>query len=204
MSKKEKKLTSEENVSEVNDKTVKRGKPTEEEIAQFKADFDKSIEEFNNTKWDISEKGTFAANDVAIFITDFMKKFALWSKNGWMGMLKMKEELDHELSEVTEETCLSLNYQALEFCSYMLANPGGVGYELAKEFENIAEKYAKIGIHIGKKVEEARKMLKDIQYKQEKYGAAIQGCYLEDLHIEEKPDLENNLGEIKVNPDIEK
>jgi hypothetical protein len=179
-------------------------KPTDEEKAQFKDDFEKAMEDFKNTKWDISEKGAFGANDVAMFLYDFMKRFAFWTKTGWMGMIKMNEELRkaQALAATEENTALALDYQALEFCAYMLSNPGSVGIDAANDFEKIADKFSKIGIVVGQKVEEARARLKDIQYLQEKWAAAEQGFFLSDLEPpkqdEEVPQVEGNTLEVDV------
>jgi len=157
-------------------------KPTPEEILAFKKDFDESLENFHATRWDLSEeKGAFASNDVGIFLLDFMKRFAFWTKTGWMGMIKMEEEIQAALKAVTDENPISLDYQGLEFCAYMLSNPGGVGLQLALDFEKIADKYAKVSMTVARQQEDARASLKDIAYKQEKYAAAEQGFYLAEL-----------------------
>jgi hypothetical protein len=171
-------------------KTV--NKPSDEETLQFKEEFEKSAEAFKEKKWEISEKGSFAANDVALFIIDYMKRFAFWTKTGWMGMIKMDEELRKAMALVTDDTPLQLDYQALEFCAYMLSNPGSVGLDAALEFEKIADKYSKIGIAIGEKVEEARAELKNLQYLQEKWAAAEQGFYLADLEPKEETNSEES------------
>jgi hypothetical protein len=186
-----------ENTKEVN-------KPTPEEAAQFKEEFEKSAEAFKTTKWEISEKGKFGANDVGMFIMDFMKKFAFWTKTGWMGMLKMTEELNKAMNLVDENTGLQLEYQALEFLAYMLSNPGNTGLDAAIEFEQIADKYSKIGIVIGTKLEEARKQLKDLQYLQEKWAAAEQGYYLAELEPKKEEKLEGNAVEIDISKKEEK
>ena len=165
-------------------------KPTPEEVEQFKNDFQDAVTEFNSKKWAISEPGSFGANDVGIFIKNFMDKYAFWSQTAWMGMIKMDEELDKALALVNDETALELNYQALEFCAYMLSNPGGIGVQLAREFELIADKYSKIGMVVGEKLEEARDELKNIQYLQERWAAGEQGFYLADL----EPPVEEELG----------
>lgn len=167
------------------------GKPTPEEVLQYKEEFEKAVKDFQEKRWDVSEKGAFNSNDTALFIQDFMKRFALWSKTGWMGMIKMDEELKKATKLISEETCLSLDYQALEFCAYMLSNPGCVGLDGAFEFEKIADKFSKVGILMGQKVEEARAELKNVQYLQEKYAASEQGFYLADLEpkVEEKEEV---------------
>ena len=98
-----------------------------------------------------------------------------------MGIIKMKEELDKFIKEVTNDKGLALDYQSLEFCAFMLYNTGGVGIDAAIEFEKIADKYSKLMIVVGQKVEEAREKLKAVQYLQEKWAAAAQGFYLADL-----------------------
>ena len=176
-------------------------KPTPEEIEQFKKDFQDAIEEFDDRKWEISDPGNFPANDVGIYLLNFMKKFAFWSKSEWMGMIKMEEEIKKAIVGANEETGFELKYQALEFCAYMLANPGGTGLKLAKEFEAQADKYAKIGIVVGTKIEEAREQLKDIQFLQDRYAAGEQGFYYEKEPTEGMPEdakpIEDVTAEIK-------
>jgi hypothetical protein len=175
-------------------------KPTPEEVIQFKKDFDKAMEDFREKKWEISEKGVFGANDVAMFLFDYIKRFGAWTKTGWMGILKMDEELKKALALVNEETGLSLDYQALEFCAYMLTNPGGIGIDSALEFEKIADKYAKIATVVGSKVEEARNELKHVQYLQEKWGAGEQGFALSELEPILNPEEEKKETEEEKNP----
>jgi len=188
-----------EEIKEVN-------KPTPEEVLQFRNEFEKAMEEFKNTKWEISEKGNFAANDMGLFIIDFMNNFAFWTKTGWIGILKMNEELRKALALVDENSGLQFDYQALEFCAFMLANPGGIGYNKALEFEKIAEKYSKIGILLGTKVEEARTQLKGVQYLQEKWAAAEQGFYLSELEPkdastgETPKESKEKIIQMKINP----
>lgn len=191
MTKKETKLKvvkAEENIGNMADEE-NTNKPTPEEIEQYKNEFQEALKAFSEEKWAISDKGNFAANDVGLFIEDFMNRFAFWSKNGWMGMIKMSEVLRQAMLSADEETPLLLDYQALEFCAYMLSNPSGIGLELALEFEKIADKFSKIGIVVGEKLEDARKKLKHVQYLQEKWAASEQGFYLADL--EKNADKEN-------------
>jgi hypothetical protein len=160
------------------------GKPTPEEVVKYKEEFEAAVKKFQETKWEISEKGNYAANVVGMFLMDYMKRFGFWTKTGWMGMIKMDEEIKKAMANANETTAFCLDYQALEFCAYMMSSPGGVGLPLALEFEKIADQYSKIGIVVGTKVEEARTKLKEVQYLQEKYAAAEQGFYLADLEPE--------------------
>lgn len=164
-------------------------KPTPEETADFKKQFDDAMENFAKKKWPVSDIGSFASNDVAMFLLEFLEKYCFWTKTGWMGVIKMEEELRKSMKEVTDETGLGLDYQALEFCGYMLMHPGGTGFKLAVEFEKQADKYAKIMKTVGEKVEEARAELKHAQYLQEQWAAAEQGFFLADL---EPPAEEDN------------
>ena len=206
MSKKEKqtpKLTVvKDNEQKGNDNAL--NKPTPEEVAQFKLEFENAMKEFSERRFEISEPGQFNANDTAIFLLDYLKKYSLWSKTGWMGVIKMKEELDHAMKLDNEKTGLGLDYQALEFCGYMLANPGGVGYDAAIEFEKIADKYSLIMMAVGKRVEEARELLRNVQYLQERWAAGEQGFYLADLEPKDNTPEESaevttgNVVEMKV------
>lgn len=167
-------------------------KPSPEETQQFKDEFDAAMKEFAETKFQISDASQFAANDTVMFLLDYMQKYALWSKTGWMGIIKMHDVLQEEIKKDNETSGLCLDYQALEFCGYMLMNPGAVGYEKAIEFEKIADKYSQIMVSVGKKVEEARAKLKKVQYLQEKWAAAEQGFYLADLEPKEEKSEEDS------------
>lgn len=171
------------------------GKPTTEEVAKFKAEFETAVKEFQETKFEISDKGNYAANVVGMFLQDYMKRFGFWTKTGWMGMIKMAEEVKKAMAGANETTGFCLDYQALEFCAYMMSSPGCVGLEMALEFEKIADQYSKIGIVVGTKVEEARVKLKEVQYLQEKYAAAEQGFYLSDL----EPKAEESEADAAIN-----
>lgn len=181
-------------------------KPTPEEIEQYKSEFQEALKIFTEERWAISDKGNFAANDVGLFIEDFMKRFAFWSKNGWMGMIKMAEVLRQAMLAATDEKGLEFDYQALEFCAYMLSNPGSVGLDAALEFEKIADKFSKIGMVVGEKLEDAREKLKNVQYLQEKWAAAEQGFYLADLEksAPEKEDEPISAGGNTVEIDLTK
>lgn len=191
-------------VKDGEEQTKEINKPTPEETEQFKNDFEKGLEDFKDARWEVSDKGNFAANDVAIFLMDFMKKFAFWTKTGWMGLIKMEEELKKSQAAVTEDTALMFDYQMLEFAAYMLTNPGNIGLETAYEFEKIADKYSKIATVIGEKVEAARNELKNVQYLQEKWAAAEQGFYLSELESSVQEELEQkdgNLGNMEISCD---
>jgi len=162
-------------------KENKEGKPTPEEVKQFKEEFEQAMKAFVEKRWSVSDPGSFAANDTALFLKDYLKNYALWSKTGWMGIIKMNEELDKAMKMDNEKTGLTFDYQTLEFCGYMLMNPAGIGFDNAVEFEKIADKYSKIMINVGKRIEEAREELKHIQYLQDKWSAGEQGFYLAEL-----------------------
>ena len=170
---------------EVKEET-KPGKPTPEEVAQYKVDFDAAMKDFAESRFAISDPGQFPANDIAMFLLDYLKKYALWSKTGWMGIIKMNDELNKAMQMDNEKTGLTLDYQSLEFCGYMLMNPGNIGYDSALEFEKIADKYSQIMVKVGQKVEEARAKLRDVQYLQEKWAAGEQGFYLAELEEKAK------------------
>jgi hypothetical protein len=171
-------------------------KPTPEDVEKCKTDFSDALKDFENQRWQISEPGQFGINDVGLYLLDYMNKYAFWSKTEWMGMIKMEDEVRKAMAVSDPSVGIALNYQALEFCAYMLANPGGTGIKLAKEFEVQADKYAKIGMVVGAQIEEARKKLKELQTLQEKWGYYAQLLADEELvkskekEAEEKPEEE--------------
>jgi len=168
----------------------KLNKPTPEEVNQFKLDFQDAMKSFDERRWDISEPGRFGANDVGMYLLDYIKNFALWKNTEWMGLIKMEEEVIKSMSFADASTGLNFSYQALEFCAYMLTNPGGTGIELAKKFEAQADKYSKVAIVVGTRIDEARKQLKEIQFLQDVYLASEQGFYLS------RDDIDPSTGEI--------
>ena len=176
-----KKKLKEQPVLEVVKDEIKLEKPTPEQVAQYKLDFENAMNDFTETRFSISENGAFAANDLGIFLIDFLKRYGMWTKTGWMGMVKMEEELRKAMQLDNTDTGLTLDYQALEFCGYVLTNPGGIGYETALEFEKIADKYSNIMITVGEQIEIARAKLQAVQYLQEKWAAGEQGFFLADL-----------------------
>lgn len=164
-----------------------QNKPTPEQVAQYKLDFDDAIAKFTETRFVISEPGSFRANEMHMFLMNYLKEFGMWSKTGWMGVIKMEEELNNAVALNTEKG-LSLDYQSLEFCGYMLMNPGGIGYDSAIKFEKMADQYAKVMTVIGEKVEEARALLQSVQYLQEKWAAGEQGFFLAELEPKDTPE----------------
>jgi hypothetical protein len=179
-------------------------KPTPIEVEEYKNDFSTSLKKFENHRWRISEPGQFGINDVGIYLLEFMDKYAFWSKTEWMGMIKMEDEIKKAMTMSDPSVGIILNYQALEFCAFMLANPGGTGIKLAKEFEAQADKYSKLGMLIGSQIEAARKKLQNIQYLQEKWAAAAQGFYLAELETkpeESKSDAEENVINVDLKSD---
>ena len=179
-------------------------KPTEEEIAEAKLKFEEASSLFATKSWNIGE-----AKDSRTFV-DYLLHFTrnrlFWTKNGWMGVVKLTDELQAASNLLNGKKPLELGYQALEFCAYMLTMPGGVGIDTAREFESIAKQYSDVGIIVGTKVEEARLELKKIQYLQEKWAAAEQGFYLAEVEAlkevaiesdQEKPNIEGKVIEMK-------
>lgn len=170
-------------------------KPTPEEVEQFKNEFEAAVQAFTTKKWAISEIGSFGANDVGLFLLDFIDRFAFWTKQGWMGLIKMREETEKAMKLADENTALEFDWQAMEFSAYMLSNPGSIGINSALEFEKIAEKYSKILTVVGQKLEEVREERKNLEYLQERWAAGEQGFYLAELEPKEEETPEANVEE---------
>jgi len=166
-------------------------KPTPEETVQYKLDYENAGKAFSESMWAISEPGVFGANDVGMFLLEYLDKYAFWQETQWIGVLKLNEVIRKQLALVDENTPLQLDYHGLEFCGYMLSRTGGIGLQAAVEFEKIADKYAKIGIVVGEQVENARTKVKEIQYLQEKWAAAEQGFHLAELEASIKDEQES-------------
>jgi len=195
MAKKEKPAELEiNNVRELDEKLAEAikdnpNKPTDEEVDEAKKEFEEASKDFSVKSWNIGEAEN--ATELLAYLQHFVRSRLFWSKNGWMGVIKMQEELDDAEKFLTAnpKSHLKLGYQALEFMFYSLQNPGGVGLQAALDFEQENEIYAKCFDAIGKQISSARAELKDIQFLQDKYAAMAQGFYLE-VEPEPKPESE--------------
>jgi hypothetical protein len=152
-------------------------KPTEAEINEATKVFNEKAAEYNVKQWGIGPPEK--ALEIYDFMLDFMNKHVYWTKQGWMGVLKMHEELTAAKKVHKEGDSFVVGYQALEFMFYALTNPGGSGLKTAKAIEKVAELYAAIIEFAGKALEAARAELKNIQWLQDKVTAMQQGFYLE-------------------------
>jgi len=151
-------------------------KPTEEEVNEATKIFNEQAKEFNETKFEIGTPEEF--DKVYDFVMEFMDKHVYWTKQGWMGVLRMVEELE-QLKKDRKDEAFGLSYHALEFLFFALTNPGGNGLETAKALDAIKETYGEILETTGKILEKARADLKEIQFLQDKVTAMQQGFYLE-------------------------
>jgi hypothetical protein len=164
-------------------------KPSEEEVKEAEEKFTKASKDFSTKSWDIGEPDN--ARDHLNYINHFVRNRLFWTKTGWMGVIKMQEELNdaEKFLDANPGTSLKLGYQALEFIFYSFQNPGGVGLQAAQDFEQENEQYAKTFDAIGDNIQEARTELNDIQFLQDQYAAMSQGFYLEvEPPAEDKPE----------------
>ena len=160
-------------------------KPSEEEINEATKDFNDKAAAFNGKMFPIGDAEK--ADEIYDFVLEFLEKHVYWTKNGWMGVLKMHEELTETRKNRKEDEPFNVGYQALEFLFYALTNPGGTGIESAKAIEKVADIYIETMEFAGKELEAAREELKDIQWLQDKVAAMQQGFYLEK---EDGPEIE--------------
>ena len=181
------------NVQELDEKLAEAisnndNKPTDEEVEDAQKAFDEASAAFASKSWDIGEAED--AQTHLDYMDHFVRNRLFWTKTGWMGVIKMQEELEDAQKFLTENPTanLKLGYQALEFMFYSFQNPGGVGLETAQDFEQENEVYAKVFDALGVRIPEARTELKDIQFLQDQYAAMAQGFYLEvEPGAEEEP-----------------
>jgi len=170
----------------------KIGKPSDEEVKQFAEDFEQAKIDFEAKKFEIGEAEM--ADKVYDFVIEFMEKHVYWTKNGWMGVIRMHEEVNEQRKNRKEDEPFAIGYQALEFLFFALSNPGGQGIETARAIESVADLYAQVIELAGKKVETAREELKDVQWLGDKALAAQQGFYLEKEDGVEAEDAEKPTG----------
>jgi hypothetical protein len=152
-------------------------KPTEEEIKAAAEEFEYASKVFPTKLWEVGEiKDARAFCD---YLKHYVRNRLFWTKNGWMGVVKLNEELQAAENLLNGKEPLKLGYQALEFVYYSLMNPGGVGLQSAQDFESEGENYLPLMEAVSVSLETARTQLKQIQFLQDKYAAMQQGFYLE-------------------------
>jgi len=176
-------------ISQLN-KDASLNKPTPKEVEAAEKDFEQAKKDFEVKKFGIGTPEQ--AIEIYDFVINFMENFVYWTKNGWMGVLRMHEELKESKKNHKEGNCFQVGYQALEFLFYALTNPGGSGLKSAKAIEKVADIYAECIELTGKKLEESREELKDIHWLGDKAAAMAQGFYIEKEDGIAKPEEENN------------
>jgi len=163
-------------IAELN-KDASLNKPSDEEVKAALEDFETSKGEFEIKSFKLGNP------DIAMalydFVIEFMDKYVQWTKNGWMGVIRMSEELKTNKKKHKDGESFNVTYHALEFLFYALSNPGGFGLKSAKALEKVSEMYINLYELSGKELEIARAELKNIQWLGDKAAAMSQGFYLE-------------------------
>jgi hypothetical protein len=154
-------------------------KPTEEEIKAAEEEFNIAVNTFTIKSWNIGNPEE--ALEYINYLIHYNEKRIFWTKNGWMGVIKLTEELtdSKKFIESNPLSPLKLGYQAIEFIFQSFQNPGGVGLQSALDFEAENTIYVKLFDLIGDALTDARTELKNIQFLQDKHTAMQQGFYLE-------------------------
>jgi len=152
-------------------------KPTEEETLAAEKEFGNAQEAFKIKTYAVGEVEDF--DKISNFILDYLENYVYWTKNGWMGVLKLHEEVTETRKNHKEGEAFTLGYEALEFTFYALTNPGGSGMSSAKAIEKVADVYIKVMELGGIELEKARAEIKELQWLQDKWNAMLQGFYLE-------------------------
>ena len=152
-------------------------KPSQEEVDKAGAEVEAAAKAFPLTMWALGEPKD--ARLYCDYLNHYVRNRLFWTKNGWMGVVKLVEELQAAQNLLNGKNSLELGYQALEFIYYSLMNPGGIGLQSALDFEAEGEQFIPLMEIVGTKLNEARNELKRIQFLQDKYAAMQQGFYLE-------------------------
>jgi hypothetical protein len=152
-------------------------KPTDAEIAIAKQNFDEAVTEFNNKTWELGTAEE--APKLATFLLKFISEDLVWIKNGFLGIVKLDEELRNTIKHRKEDEAISLGYHALVFLAYSINNFSGVGLKQAKKLAKFEKEYNMVFTTILEKQQESQDMIKEVQFKQDVWAAALQGFKLE-------------------------
>jgi len=155
----------------------KMNKPSPEECEAAAKEFVDAKEAFENKLFDIGNPDI--AVDMYDFVIDFMVNYVQWTKNGWMGVIRMHDEMVAAKINHKDGDAFHVTYQALEFLFFALSNPGGFGLKAAKTIEKVADFYINFYEMTGKVLEEARKEREDTEWLGQKAAAMQQGFYME-------------------------
>jgi hypothetical protein len=169
-------------------------KPSEKEVEEARKEFEDAAKEWGESLYKIGEPKD--ALEIVEYLRHFLRNRFIWQKEAWMGVIKLTEELGAAeiLFKGKKDKGLELGYQALEFIYYVLTNPGGIGLQSALDFESENKQYLKILEEVAKQLDNSRKRLKEIEFRQQKWGAMAQGFYLE---IEPGPEEDEKKDEQK-------
>jgi len=169
---------------------VERRKPSDEEINQYKDEFEASVVEFDAAIYSIGDVDN--ANKYADFLINFNTYQVSWSKNLWQGVIKMDEELLAAKNKLIsgEEKEFKLTYHPLEYLYFVMSNPAGFGLQSAKTFQANLDLYSEIYAVIEKALTDVRAKLAKTHKAQERWQAAEQGFYLEDIGLEDQLEKE--------------
>jgi len=174
-------------------------KPTEEEVAQAGEDFERVSGEFPLKLWEIGNPEQ--AREFVAYLAHFVRNRLFWTKNGWMGVVKLQEELKTAELLLNGKDPFKLGFQALNFTYYSLMNPGGVGLQSAEDFESEAEQYLPLMEAVSLTLDKANKELKEIQFLQDRWLAMQQGFYFE---REQEGEIEPETEEVKESSEEDK
>jgi len=163
----------------VKDPSLNINKPSDEEVLEAQKEFEAAAKAFTVKMYSVGTAEE--ATEFCEYINHFIRNRFFWQKEAWMGTIKLSEEVEvaENLIKVDKTKSLELGYQALEFVFWALSNPGGLGLQAAKDFEQENEIFIRVASAAGNQLEEARAALKEIEFLQQKWGAMAQGFYLE-------------------------
>jgi len=199
----EKDLTTEEALELMQDPSANINKPSDAEVLAAQEEFQSRANKFETQGWEIGPAEEAEAN--LNYLLHFIENRAYWTKQGWMGLIKMKEEVETIKTAFKEGDSLRLTYQPLVFGYHMLTNPGGVGHTSAVNFENEAKEYGQLLMAMENSFNISQEELKEIQFLQEKWAAYSQGFYYEkDEPIDEDEVdgmIKDNLEALENDPD---
>ena len=169
---------------------TKKG-PTDEEKEQYKKEFHDTAEAFAIKEFQVGSEEN--AENIVKYLEHYLTYRYTWTKNAWMGVVKMKEELDLAKTKVPEHKVFKLGYQALEFAFYAIENPSGTGFESALIFEKENVEFGIVHESLAEALKGAREELKNIQFLQDRWAASEQGFY-----FEREPEKEEELPKEEV------
>lgn len=115
---------------------VKDDDATDDDVNQYKAEFDEEIKKYQNQKYTLTESN---ATDWINLLLEWNTKYVFWDKGNWRGVLSLNKVLKEFKKQFEEnpDSPLQIDYSTLIYLHETMMTPLGFGYESALQMAKL-------------------------------------------------------------------